>query len=133
MPYLLVFGLQRSYAEADEDAQIDIEWMPPTGCEYIKCADTGDNCERITASDMPWFSIAPGAMPLLDCTIMVLAEVLAVTSFSKPFCFQPGSYLGAVGDCWSGLSDNARHVIRCQSSHETRVLNVDDDMAWIIR
>ncbi len=29
-PYLQVFGLQRSYAEAGEDAQIDIEWMPPT-------------------------------------------------------------------------------------------------------
>jgi len=88
-------------------------------CRY----NTGDNCERITASDMPWFPIAPGAMPLLECTVSVLAEVLAVTSFSKPFCFQPGSYLGAVGDCWSDLSDNAPvlHVIGCQSSKEPRV------------
>jgi len=36
---------------------------------------TGENCERITAGDMPWFPIAPGAMPLLECTVSVLAEV----------------------------------------------------------
>jgi hypothetical protein len=97
---LQLFGLQNSYTEAGEEAHVDIEWMPPTGCEYIKCADTGENCERVTGSDMPWFPIAPGAMPLMECEHSVLAEVVAVTSFSKPFCFQPSSYLGAVGDCW---------------------------------
>ena len=28
------------------------------------------------------------------------AEVVAVTSKSKPFCVQPSSYTGEMGDCW---------------------------------
>ena len=97
---LQVFGLQKGYAEAGEDAEVDIEWMPPTGCDFIKCDRGGNNCVRRTGPDMPWFPIVKGGMPLLECTREVLAEVVAVTSFSKPFCFQPGSYLGSVGDCW---------------------------------
>jgi len=97
---LQVFGLQKGYAEAGDDAEVDIEWMPPTGCDFITCDGGGNNCERRTGRDMPWFPIVQGGMPLLECSREVLAEVVAVTSFSKPFCFQPSSYLGAVGDCW---------------------------------
>jgi hypothetical protein len=95
-----VFGLQSHYLEAGDDALVDIEWMPPTGCDFIKCDYAGENCKPITGGDMPWFPITQGAMPMLECTVSVLAEVVAVTSSSKPFCFQPSSYLGAVGDCW---------------------------------
>ena len=97
---LQVFGLQNAYTAAGKDALVDLEWMPPTGCDYMKCSDSGEHCERITGADMPWFPIEQGAMPPMECSRTVLAEVAVVTSLSKPFCFLPTPYLGRVGDCW---------------------------------